>query len=89
MTVDMNTLSREKLSKCVSSFDFAVLEACLFLDTHPKNQKALAYFNEMNEKRSTAAALYASKYGPLTVSDNNNPNEWDWVKTAWPWEGVN
>ena len=38
--------NREKLLKSVQQYSFAVLEAALFLDTHPDCADALAYYNK-------------------------------------------
>ena len=79
-------MDKNKLLKRVKALDFAVIEAGLFLNTHPSDPKALAYFNKMNEERQTAYEQYVDTYGPLTIFDCMGTDSWDWVESPWPWE---
>ena len=45
------TPSRQQMLKWVDMLSFAVQEANLYLDTHPSDQAALAYFQEYNQLR--------------------------------------
>lgn len=78
--------SREKLLMAVRQYSFAVLEAAMFLDTHPKCSEALAYYNKYKKLCSTAKAEYEAKYGPLTINSEQNDQSWKWVEAPWPWE---
>ncbi len=78
--------NREKLLKSVQQYSFAMLEAALFLDTHPDCADALAYYNKYKKLWQEAKAEYESKYGPLTVSSDANNSRWQWSKGPWPWE---
>ncbi|MBC8546506.1 spore coat protein CotJB [Clostridiaceae bacterium NSJ-31] len=66
--------------------DFVLLEAGEFLDTHPDDPAALAYFKKYNEMSQEATKEYTSKFGPLTKRDYNGGPRWDWVDGPWPWE---
>ena len=67
---------------------FAVQEANLYLDTHPSDQAALAYFQEYNQLRCQALNDYAALYGPLTIETaRGGRGKWEWVNRPWPWEG--
>ena len=79
-------MNQHKLLMRVKALEFAVIEAGLFLDTHPTDRKALAYFNEKNEERQAAYNQYVDTYGPLTIFDCKGTESWDWVKAPWPWE---
>ena len=48
------TPSRQQMLKWVDMLSFAVQEANLYLDTHPSDQAALAYFQEYNQLRCQA-----------------------------------
>ncbi len=61
------TPSRQQMLKWVDMLSFAVQEANLYLDTHPSDQAALAYFQEYNQLRCQALNDYAALYGPLTI----------------------
>ena len=40
---------RNKLLNKVRMYNFAIIEANLFLDTHPENKDALMYLKKVNE----------------------------------------
>lgn len=74
----------------INMVSFAVNEATLFLDTHPRDQEALMYFQKYRKLRKEALEEYATLYGPLTIdcaTDSSIP--WNWVTEPWPWEGGN
>ncbi len=81
-------MNNNKPSTCkrLKALDFAIIETGLFLNTHPTDAKALAYFNKLNEERKAAYDDYTEHCGPLTLFDDNTMSSWDWVKTPWPWE---
>lgn len=82
MVENMCALMQEVQHSC-----FAMLEAALFLDTHPTDQKALAAFREYRDRYQAAAAKYNECVGPLTYSAAKAESKWDWGCTPWPWEG--
>ena len=80
------TPSRQQMLKWVDMLSFAVQEANLYLDTHPSDQAALAYFQEYNQLRCQALNDYAALYGPLLIA-NAEADTWNWIQGPWPWEG--
>ena len=74
------------LRKRVYAARFACWELHLFLDTHPDNQEALAYYREVSNLRANALNAYEQQYGPL-FSEHVTAGQWDWVTETWPWEG--
>lgn len=80
--------TRQQMLNWVNMVSFAVTEANLYLDTHPTDQAALAYFQEYSQLRRQALDEYASMYGPLTVDTSTTCQKtWEWVNEPWPWEG--
>ncbi len=77
---------KNKLMKKIYQYDFALYETVLYLDTHPTNKKALNYYSKVKDEATKLRCEYTSKYGPLTVNDNNDPNDWHWIDKPWPWE---
>jgi spore coat protein JB len=77
---------REVLLKRVQVCDFALVDAALFLDTHPENQMALDFYKKHLEMRKAAADAYTSKFGPLVHSDYDGGPYWNWVEGPWPWQ---
>ncbi len=80
-------MKQNQMLHYINMVSFAVIEANLFLDTHPCDQEALEYFRHYSKLRNKAMKEYAESYGPLTVDTNsNNSDTWEWVKSPWPWE---
>ena len=67
--------SREKLLAWIDQVSFAVVEMNLYLDTHPEDEDALAFFREKVEIRKEALKQYAEQYGPLTDRYRQRPHE--------------
>mgnify|MGYP002800643594 CR=1 FL=1 len=80
-------INREKPLKYVQMYHFAMIEANLFLDTHPNNREAMAYFKRAKQMYDKAVEQYEAQFGPLTAAAAaNSTDRWDWVKGPWPWE---
>ncbi|MBQ3181100.1 MAG: spore coat protein CotJB [Firmicutes bacterium] len=77
---------RRQLLRDIQTVGFVVVEAQLFLDTHPDCADALDYFNYYNQLYMQLVADYESKFGPLTVNGVQSNSEWTWVNEPWPWE---
>lgn len=80
--------TRKQMLDWVDMVSFAVTEANLYLDTHPKDTAALAYFQEYKKLRKQALEDYSSMFGPLTIDTAMSGQQmWEWVNRPWPWEG--
>ena len=83
-----NGVCKKDLMDQIYLYRFAVDDAKLFLDTHPEDEDALAYFYECSRMRNQALKEYAKNFGPLTidtVTDSCSDN-WDWIDSPWPWQ---
>ena len=81
--------SRKELIDKINQYSFAMNEANLFLDTHPFDTEALAYFQKHRELRVAAVKEYAKYYAPLAIDYAvSDKTPWSWVNEPWPWEGV-
>lgn len=78
--------TRQALIKRIQMYEFALTEANLFLDTHPDNQEALAYYKKYSELLQQAKAEYISRYGLLEPGVMEGDTRWRWVDDPWPWE---
>lgn len=80
--------NRHQLLQYISEVSFAVNDITLYLDTHPNDEQALAYFQEVQCMRNEALEEYSRLYGPLTIdtADISLSRSWDWVNQPWPWE---
>lgn len=73
--------------KIVRETGFAMLDAALYLDTHPKDEKAMDYFNKYQTLYREACKEYEACYGPLTHEGVDTNQGWTWTRDPWPWEG--
>lgn len=83
-----NKPCRKELMNWINVVSFAVDEVKLFLDTHPCNQEALAFFDKYEKERRHALKEYAKYYGPLTLdtADLCESDRWNWINEPWPWQ---
>ncbi len=73
--------------KQVMLYGFACVDASLYLDTHPDDAEALAYFKEHDRIYREAVEEYSRNYGPLTLSHAHHCGSyWNWVNQPWPWQ---
>ncbi len=70
----------------IQELSFAMKETELFLDGHPSNRRALAYYAELQGEYDLLRAEYEKTYAPITPSAAEGATEWRWVRTPWPWE---
>lgn len=79
---------RKELFDRINVISFAVDDVKLFLDTHPCNEDALAYFQEYSRMRNEALKEYAKHYGPLTIDTvvYSCADTWNWINEPWPWQ---
>ena len=80
---------KKELMAKINQYSFAMNEANLFLDTHPYDTEALAYFQKYRDLRVDAVKEYAKYYAPLAIDYAVcDKTPWSWVNEPWPWEGV-
>ena len=86
-TCGNGTSSREKLMRRITLSGFAMVDASLYLDTHPADTEAIRYFNEQSRIYNDALAEYSQRFTPLTIAHaHHNDRYWDWVNQPWPWQ---
>ena len=80
--------NRENLLAWINQVSFAVNEMTLYLDTHPDDEDALAFFREKLKMRQEALETYSRNFGPLTIdtANDNMSRSFEWVQQPWPWE---
>ena len=66
---------------------FALDDAQLYLDTHPCDTAALAYYQQVRALYQSAVQSYEAQCGPLFASNSSSTNYWNWLQDTWPWEG--
>lgn len=78
---------REQLLLRVRRFDFALTDAVLYLDGHPHNASALAFYEKTKQQLQAATAEFEARYGQLTNRNVPAGTAWQWTDDPWPWEG--
>lgn len=78
--------SREELLRKIQMLTFALIETNLYLDTHPMDQAALAYYHKHRDLLAECEEIYAENYGPLNPGQVTSKNRWTWIDDPWPWE---
>lgn len=76
---------RESLLRKVATYDFAVIELHLFLDTHPNDNAVAAKLDEYKSRADELRREYEGRYGPI-VSTDRDANRWSWISNPWPWD---
>lgn len=77
--------SRQAMLKELMAAEFTCHEMGLFLDTHPEDERAAAYFDTMLQRARALHQQYESQYGPLHWGDFAD-GHWRWLDGPWPWE---
>ena len=86
MSVQVSQCDKKAIMRCVYETGFVSVETMLYLDTHPEDREALAYFAQMKEQYKKCVKQYNEICGPLRFTDVNDENYWTWVMTPMPWE---
>lgn len=80
-------MTRENIMNQIKSYQFAVTELGLYLDTHQDDEKALCLHRKYAKELKELQDKYQKVYGPLTI--NFPCNKWRWIEEPWPWERGN
>ena len=76
------------INRKIDALDFAIKETELFLDTHPRDQKALHMLHEYRRRKKEEIEKFEKRFGKYIVTTHDVPAEkcWEWVDSPWPWE---
>lgn len=77
---------RSTLLQRVQICDFALNDAALYLDTHPQDPEALAFYAHHLNMRNGLAREFESRFGPITHAGYDGGERWTWVDGPWPWQ---
>ena len=78
--------NKNDLLKQIMELDFAAYELTLFLDTHPRDKKALELHKSVVGRSKALREQYVSMFGPLSPDESMNTEQWAWIEGPWPWE---
>ena len=77
---------QSKLMKKLQAASFALVEANLYLDTHPTCKEGLEYFRRHKEAYEKVLKEYEERFGPITANAADGTKKWEWVTMPFPWE---
>jgi len=76
---------RQELMQKIATYDFAVVELNLYLDTHPQDRTALKKLADYEAMSRELREEYEEKYGPI-IFRASPENRMKWIKNPWPWD---
>lgn len=75
----------QKEMEYLRKLEFAIVDVALYLDAYPNSDCALAYYHKLLDERDSLRKMIKESCGPLTIYENANTTDWDWVEGPWPW----
>ncbi len=80
-------MERKKFLKKLMAIEFKCIDLNLYLDTHPKDVRALEEYNLASNELLKLKKEYEARYGPLIhFGFSPSPRSWRWIDDPWPWE---
>ncbi|MCC8043672.1 MAG: spore coat protein CotJB [Oscillospiraceae bacterium] len=79
-------MNRSNLLRAIQMYDFYLYELQLYLDTHPRCQRALETYKQYKEMRQRAMDEFSARFGPITPYQADCDGVFSWAKAPWPWE---
>lgn len=86
MNARQNNMGQGALFEAIRAISFVMDELRLYLDTHPKDKKALNMFLDYMKQRHDLIAEYTNKYGPIDSYYINSDGTWSWINEPMPWK---
>ncbi len=77
--------NRVRMLRKIQMVQFAVIDLNLYLNTHPRDRRALDEHNRLVAELDKLEEEYVQKYGILTAF-SSSPAPWQWIDDPWPWE---
>lgn len=68
------------------ALSFMVKELQLYLDTHPEDEEAFKALKSVIALRQKGQKAYVERYGPISFSDVQYSDKYNWIQDPWPWE---
>jgi len=78
--------NRKTLLRQVQMTSFTLDDIILYLDTHPTDHCALAYYQKQRKAMEQAVEDYTGQFGPLKAKKSEATKTWDWIEGPWPWQ---
>ena len=78
-------MTRKELLHKIQQISFTVDDTVLFLDTHPSDRQALAYYYKQLALLDELERQYVEQFGPLSDRQAAGQTKWTWPDTPAPW----
>ena len=78
-------VSRDRLMRQIQEASFAMYDAQLYLDSHPKDEAGMARFNEYNSLRRGLTEEYTSIFAPISTDIYTADGMFTWATEPCPW----
>lgn len=82
----MNENDKTQRMRHIQICRFALIDASLYLDSHPDDEGAAAYYTKYSQLYEKAVSDYEDAYGPITQNSAISNGRWTWNDQPWPWE---
>jgi spore coat protein JB len=79
------TDERQRILLDLMAQEFVVIELSLFLNTHPRDERAIADHNQAVQRLRRLKDIYQDRFGILTDYEVSGV-PWSYVNEPWPWE---
>lgn len=76
---------KDSLLKEITQLDFAAVDLGLYLNTHPRDERAVNLYNAIITKADNCRMKYEKFYGPLCSFRSRSRESWTWIENPWPW----
>ena len=86
MMAESNTNSRRELLRKIQEADFFAYDLQLYLNTHPRCERALELYAKTVREAKKLRKEYEEKYDPITATSTPAASPWQWSKNPWTWE---
>ena len=81
-------MNRKQMLEWVMMLGFCALDMMLYLDTHPCDKEAIAYYKQCVDMYTKARDQFEENFGPLQARSSMAENTWMWADMPLPWEGA-
>jgi spore coat protein JB len=78
---------RKDMLRKIQELGFVCIDLNLYLDTHPRDQRALMEYNAYSNQLAMMKRQYEAIHGPLmNFGHSQSQYPWQWIESPWPWE---
>ena len=82
MNADCKAMARR-----LQTVEFSMYDVMLYLDIYPECCEARALYGKLREERDALRASLAKRCArPMTASESDTAQGWDWINSPWPWD---